>query len=103
MIVIRNWAFSWSNRAVWPWHKITYSRTRVWNSFTSFHIGVGKYMLHAFKDTCGCRFRDGCQDCCDHDYDPDEGYTCINCGAEGYEDMAGAAYDYYKDMFKYGE
>lgn len=25
---------------------------------------------------------EGCQDCCDHEYDPDEGMMCINCDKE---------------------
>lgn len=29
----------------------------------------------------GCE-EEGCQDCCEHDYDPDEGMMCLNCGAE---------------------
>jgi len=24
-----------------------------------------------------------CPECCEHDYDIDEGYTCINCGTQG--------------------
>lgn len=24
-----------------------------------------------------------CQECCEHDYDTSEGYTCLNCGKEG--------------------
>lgn len=24
-----------------------------------------------------------CQECCEHDFDPDEGYICLNCGLEG--------------------
>lgn len=29
-----------------------------------------------------------CQSCCDHDYDPSEGYACLNCGKDGAEEMA---------------
>lgn len=25
----------------------------------------------------------GCDECCMHNFDPSEGYTCINCGKEG--------------------
>lgn len=25
----------------------------------------------------------GCQECCEHEFDPDEGFTCINCGEQG--------------------
>lgn len=28
---------------------------------------------------------------CDHDYDPDEGYTCLNCGKDGREEVMAAA------------
>ncbi len=26
---------------------------------------------------------DICQDCCEHEFDWDEGYTCLNCGKQG--------------------
>lgn len=32
-----------------------------------------------------------CQDCCDHEYDPDEGYMCLNCGKNGYEEACDRA------------
>lgn len=25
----------------------------------------------------------GCQECCEHDFDPGEGFTCLNCGLQG--------------------
>lgn len=24
-----------------------------------------------------------CQECCEHEFDWDEGYTCLNCGLQG--------------------
>lgn len=45
----------------------------------------------------------GCQKCCDHEPDPDEGYHCLQCGKDCYEDVAAAAYDSYKDRMKYGD
>ena len=24
-----------------------------------------------------------CQDCCEHEFDPSEGFMCINCGLQG--------------------
>jgi hypothetical protein len=44
-----------------------------------------------------------CQDCCDHDFDVGEGYECINCGMEGFEQCMSAAYDRQKDARKYGD
>jgi hypothetical protein len=38
-----------------------------------------------------------CQACCDHEYDPDEGYMCLNCGKDGLEDVMTRAYDRAKD------
>ena len=37
-----------------------------------------------------------CQECCDHDFDPDEGYMCLNCNAEGAADYFADAYDRWK-------
>ena len=31
---------------------------------------------------------ESCTVCCDHEYDPSEGYTCLNCGKDGAEAMA---------------
>jgi hypothetical protein len=25
----------------------------------------------------------GCRECCEHDFDPSEGFTCNNCGEQG--------------------
>lgn len=43
-----------------------------------------------------------CNDCCDHEYDSSEGYTCLNCGDDGCESVLAAAYDRAKDIRKYG-
>lgn len=33
-----------------------------------------------------------CTACCEHDFDMDEGYTCLNCGEQGdYGDLIDAA------------
>ena len=32
-----------------------------------------------------------CQECCEHEFDPGEGYMCLNCNKEGMEDMCAAA------------
>jgi len=37
---------------------------------------------------------DSCTRCCEHEYDWDEGYTCLNCGNQG--DIGAYAY-YLKD------
>lgn len=42
-----------------------------------------------------------CQQCCPHD-ERDHG-ICLDCGHDGYEDMAAAAYDRAKDHWKYGD
>ena len=44
-----------------------------------------------------------CQECCPHEFDSSEGYTCLNCGKEGAEEVMSAAYDRAKDRMKYGE
>lgn len=45
----------------------------------------------------------GCPNCCAHDFDPDEGNICLNCGTDGSERVMSAAYDRAKDIRKYGE
>lgn len=44
-----------------------------------------------------------CPDCCDHEFDPGEGYMCLNCGKDGLEDAMSTAHDRAKDLRKYGE
>lgn len=44
-----------------------------------------------------------CQDCCEHEYDADEGFMCLGCGKEGAEEVMSRAYDRAKDLRKYGE
>lgn len=44
---------------------------------------------------------EACQACCPHD-EHDHG-ICLDCGADGYEDLAAATYDRAKDAWKYGE
>lgn len=44
-----------------------------------------------------------CTQCCEHEYDPDEGFMCLNCGKEGVEEVMARAYDRAKDLRKYGE
>lgn len=39
---------------------------------------------------------------CEHDFDPDEGFHCLNCGKDGSEEVLSAAFDRAKDMRKYG-
>ncbi len=46
---------------------------------------------------------DYCEECCEHDFDPDEGNMCLSCGQDGTEDVMSAAYDRAKDYQKYGE
>lgn len=40
---------------------------------------------------------------CEHEFDPDEGYHCLNCGKDGMEEVLSSAYDRAKDLRKYGE
>jgi hypothetical protein len=61
-----------------------------------------KYSCEACKDSGVLPDGSGCRDCCEHEIDPDEGYTCLNCGYDGSGDYAAAAYDRYKDFMKYG-
>lgn len=44
-----------------------------------------------------------CPECCVHDFDPDEGFTCLNCGSDGSERVQSLAYDKEKDRRKYGD
>lgn len=39
---------------------------------------------------------------CEHEFDPSEGFTCLNCGKDGAEEVLSAAYDRAKDLKKYG-
>lgn len=45
----------------------------------------------------------GCTECCDHEYDADEGFMCLGCGKDGTEHVMARAYDRAKDLRKYGE
>lgn len=38
---------------------------------------------------------------CEHDFDPDEGFHCLNCGKDGSEEVLSSAYDRAKDRRKY--
>ena len=54
-------------------------------------------------DWCGEKFSGpGCDKCCDHEFDPSEGFTCLNCGKDGAEEVLSAAYDRAKDLRRYG-
>lgn len=44
-----------------------------------------------------------CQECCEHEFDPEEGFMCLMCDKEGAEDVYSVAYDRWKDLMKYGE
>lgn len=46
---------------------------------------------------------DTCPSCCEHEFDPDEGYHCLNCGVDGSEEILSRAYDRAKDLRKYGD
>lgn len=55
-------------------------------------------------EDCGEKYEHyGCENCCNHDFDPDEGYICLNCGKDGAEEVSSRAYDRYKDFIKYGD
>ena len=43
-----------------------------------------------------------CEECCEHEFDPCEGNMCLQCGKDGSEDIAAAAFDRAKDIRKYG-
>lgn len=45
----------------------------------------------------------GCTECCAHEPDPDEGYFCLQCGKDCFEDVMSSAFDRAKDLRKYGE
>lgn len=52
-------------------------------------------VIKAITKCPGCE-SESCQDCCDHEFDPSEGYMCILCGREGLEDVMCAAEDYWE-------
>ncbi len=54
---------------------------------------------------CGAKteYGDFCHDCCEHEYDADEGFMCLGCGKEGAEEVMSRAFDRAKDLRKYGE
>lgn len=37
------------------------------------------------------------EDECEHDFDPDEGFHCLNCGKDGTEEVMSAAIDRAQD------
>lgn len=43
------------------------------------------------------------QESCEHEFDPDEGFMCLNCGKEGAEEVLSAMADEAKDRRKYGD
>lgn len=51
-------------------------------------------LAHADGKSCE---EEGCQECCDHEFDSDEGYMCLNCDKEGFDSIASDAYDRWKD------
>ncbi len=66
-------------------------------------IKQGSYMNKC--DECNHTYPDhqyGCQDCCNHEPDPDEGNHCLQCGKDCSEDVMSDAYDRAKDIRKYG-
>jgi hypothetical protein len=46
---------------------------------------------------------EACPECCEHEFDPGEGYHCLSCGLDGSEDVMADAYDRAKDRMKYGD
>jgi hypothetical protein len=36
-----------------------------------------------------------CTECCEHEFDSSEGYTCLNCGTDGTDTLACIAEDTY--------
>lgn len=58
------------------------------------------------KCECGAEletYQDSCEECCEHAFDPDEGYHCLNCSKDGSEEVLSSAYDRAKDLRKYGD
>lgn len=53
------------------------------------------------KHVCGDD--DVCEECCDHDFDADEGNHCLSCGKDGSESVFSAAFERAKGSWKYGE
>lgn len=45
---------------------------------------------------------DNCESCCDHYFDADEGFMCLECGKDGTEEIMSRAHDRAKDLRKYG-
>lgn len=36
---------------------------------------------------------ESCQECCEHEFDSEEGYMCLNCGKDGMESVMVAAHE----------
>ncbi len=45
---------------------------------------------------------ENCERAGGHNFDPDEGFMCLECGKDGTEHVMSAAYDRAKDIRKYG-
>lgn len=78
-------------RIVWRYKGIeytfNYSGRRAWMQFNVWRYGraYGRFMLTSYPICEACDTTDGgegCQECCEHEFDSSEGYTCINCGAD---------------------
>lgn len=54
---------------------------------------------------CGNKYQGEyeCPDCCEHEFDPCEGFHCLQCGTDGSESVMSDTYDRAKDARKYGD
>jgi len=59
-------------------------------------------MCDRCNDTGTTLAGDPCTECCEHEIDADEGFTCLNCGISKAEDVMSAAYDRAKSLRQYG-
>lgn len=75
------------------------------SNFRQF-VGGGFSLFIGRPDFCeGCGepyYGYGCEDCCEHEPDADEGFHCLLCGKDCSEDVQSRAYDRAKDLRKYG-
>ncbi len=56
-------------------------------------------------EECGkdAEYYDICFKCCDHSDIEEDERCCLICGRDMTDDLAGRAYDAYKDRMKYGD
>lgn len=87
------------------YHKGKFRVYRDSNSWSLNGLGLRFFIGRPeWCEECGeSYYEHGCQECCDHEPDADEGFHCLLCGKDCSESVMSRAYDRAKDFRKYGE